>query len=176
MRFYADQYQKYWSARNLACLQAPTGRGEQPAASVGLTPALPRRSRAGHGEGVAPHRPYAMAGGFGALVGDAALPSATRPTDVPRVDVGQVDVWQADVRDVRVDVAGHAWHLVATFGGAPPSTRWPTSLRAGPGPGTRFLRLDRAVLRAGHRCARITRRSPNTEAFHQESEYSWADG
>ena len=121
MRFYADQYQKYWSARNLACLQAPTGRGEQPAASVGLTPALPRRSRAGHGEGVAPHRPYAMAGGFGALVGDAALPSATRPTDVPRVDVGQVDVWQADVRDVRVDVAGHTWDVRrGTFGGAPP--------------------------------------------------------
>jgi len=56
---------------------------------VGLTPALPWRSRAGHGEGVAPHRPYAMAGGFGALVGDAALLSATQPTDVPRVDVGQ---------------------------------------------------------------------------------------
>jgi hypothetical protein len=60
-----------------------------------------------------------MAGGFGALGGDAALPSATRPTDVPRVDVGQVDVWHVDVRDVddvwhvdvrdaKVDVAGHA--------------------------------------------------------------------
>jgi hypothetical protein len=59
-----------------------------------------------------------MAGGFGALVGDAALPSATGPTDVPRVDVGQVDVWHVDVRDVdhvwrvevrdaKVDVAGH---------------------------------------------------------------------
>src|SRR5271166_4093434 len=44
-----------------------------------------------------------MAGGLGALGGDAVLPSATRPTDVPWVDVGQVDV-----RDVKVDVAGHA--------------------------------------------------------------------
>jgi hypothetical protein len=70
-----------------------------------------------------------------------------------------------DVRDVKVDVAGHAWHLEATFGGAPPPTRWPTGLRAGPSPGTRFRRLDRAVLRAGHRRARITRRSPNTEAW-----------
>src|SRR5580693_9202320 len=42
-----------------------------------------------------------------------------------------------DVRDVKVDVAGHAWHLEATFGGAPPPTRWPTGLRAGPSPGTR---------------------------------------
>lgn len=83
-----------------------SARPRRAAASVGLTPALPRHSHAGHGEGVAPHRPYAMAGGFGALVGDAALPSTTRPTDVPWVDVGQVDVWQADVRDVKVDVAG----------------------------------------------------------------------
>lgn len=33
-----------------------------------------------------------------ALVGDAGLPSATRPTDIPRVDVGQVDVRHVDVR------------------------------------------------------------------------------
>ena len=45
-------------------------------------------------------------GGFGALAGNAALPSATRPTDVPRVDVGQVDVWHVDVRDVY-----HVWHV-----------------------------------------------------------------
>ena len=169
-------------------MSAGSDRLRRAASGVGGThPALPRRSRAGHGEGVAPRRPYAMAAGFGALVGDAALPSATRPTDVPRVDVGQVDVWHADVRDVddvwhvdvrdvKVDVAGHAWHLEATFGGAPPPTRWPTGLRAGLGRGTRFLRLDRAVLRTSLGRARITRRSPNTEAFHQESEYSWADG
>jgi len=48
-----------------------------------------------------------MAGGFGALVGDAALPSATRPTDVPRADVGQVDAWHADVWDV--DDVRHGW-------------------------------------------------------------------
>lgn len=45
-------YQKYWSARNLACLQASTGRGEQPAAVGGthpaVTPALARGSRRGN--------------------------------------------------------------------------------------------------------------------------------
>ena len=98
---YADQYQKYWSARNLACLQAPAGweSSQRPRwDSPRLYPTLARGSRRGRSA----HRPYAMAGGFGAL----ALPSATRPTDVPRVDVGQVDVWHADVRDV-----DHVWHV-----------------------------------------------------------------
>jgi hypothetical protein len=74
---------------------------------------------AGHGEGSSAAPPVRDGGRLRALVGDAALPSATRPADVPRVDVGQVDVWHfdvrdvdnvwhVDVRDVKVDVAGHA--------------------------------------------------------------------
>ena len=73
---------------------------------------------AARGDGGVGEVDQVVAGGFGALEGDAALPSATRQTDLPRVDVGQVDVRHVDVRDdvvdlvevrdVIVDVAGHA--------------------------------------------------------------------